>query len=132
MTNEELRRLLQDTYFANVDSAQASAAVQAFTPDVRWQHTQVWAHDGHDSRYTDRIEERDALSDFMHARVKEMQLVRIRHQVDETIVSGERGAFRARVIGPEGDSLGFVGWVELKDNLVSRYIVMPENYSSAE
>lgn len=129
MNNHELQQLLQETYFNNVDSAQARGAVQAFTSNVLWQHTQVWAHDGHDSRYTDRIEGREALFEFMDARVKEMQIVKIRHQVDEAIVSGSRGAFRARVVGPEGDSLGFVGWVELRDGLIARYMVMPETYS---
>lgn len=132
MTNDELRQLLQDSYFDNVDSAQANAAVQAFTPDAHWQHTQVWAHDGHDSRYTDQIQGRQALFEFMDARVKEMQVVQIRHQVDEVIVSGNRGAFRARVVGPEGESLGFVGWVELQGDLISRYIVMPESYSISQ
>jgi len=129
MTNQDLKELLQSTYFNNVDTARAREAIAAFTPDVRWQHTQVWAHDGHDSRYTDRIEGREALFHFMDERVKEMQVVQIRHQVDEAIVSGNRGAFRAQVIGPEGDSIGFIGWVELCDGLIDHYIVMPESYS---
>ena len=130
MTAEELRAHLQHTYFDNVDTANPEGAVLAFTPDMHWQHTQVWAHDGHDSRHTDRLQGRAALLDFMQARVKEMQVIKIRHRVDEVIVTGDRGAFRASVLGPEGRRLGFLGWVELCDGLIQRYIVVPEDFAA--
>ena len=121
-----LKALLQHTYFDNVDGARAEDAVKAFTPDVHWQHTQVWAHDGHDARHTDSLHGQDALHDFLAERVKQMQVIRITHHVDEVVTDGDRGAFRARVVGPDGSSKGFVGWVELRDGLLQRYIVMPE------
>ncbi len=130
MNDNELLHHLQSVYFDNVDTARPGDAVKAFTPDVIWQHTQVWAHDGHDSRHTDRLDGQDALYAFMSDRVGEMQVIKIKHVVDEAIVSGDRGAFRARVVGPEGNSLGFVGWVELRDGLIQRYIVMPENFAA--
>lgn len=130
MTNEELRALLQETYFDNIDNAHPEEAVKAFVPDVQWQHTQVWAHDGHDSRHTDSIDGRDNLFAFLDARVKEMQVIQIKHTVDEAIVSGERGAFRARVTGPGGEPKHFLGWVEIRDGLLQRYIVVPENFAA--
>jgi hypothetical protein len=130
MKAEELREHLQHKYFDNVDTANPADAVLAFTPDMHWQHTQVWAHDGHDSRHTDRLQGRDALLDFMQARVKEMQVIKIRHRVDEVIVNGDRGAFRASVLGPTGRRLGFMGWVELRDGLIQSYIVVPEDFAA--
>ena len=130
MTPEELRNHLQKNYFDNVDTANPGGAILAFTPDMHWQHTQVWAHDGHDSRHTDRLQGRDALFEFMEARVKEMQVIQIRHKVDDVIVTGDCGAFRARVIGPTGRELGFLGWVELNDGLIKRYIVVPEDFAA--
>jgi hypothetical protein len=125
-----LKALLQNVYFNNVDTANAEAAVAALAPDVHWQHTQVWAHDGHDSRHTDRLAGRDAVHAFLAERVTEMQRIRITHHVDDVVTDGERGAFRARVVGPDGSSKGFVGWVEVADNRLKRYIVMPEDFAS--
>lgn len=130
MNADQLRALLQNTYFDNIDGARPAEAVDAFTADVHWQHTQVWAHDGHDSRRTDRLRGREVLRDFLAARVKQMQVIRIRHKVDEVIVSGDRGAFRARVVGPDGTSKGFLGWVELRDGLLQSYIVVPEDFAA--
>ena len=131
MTPAALRDHLQSCYFDNVDTANPDGAVMAFTSDVEWQHTQVWAHDGHDSRQTDRLQGREALLDFLRERVKETQVIQIRHQLDETVVSDGCGAFRGRVLGPFGKSLGFLGWVELRDGLVSRYIVVPEDFAAS-
>ncbi|EED35880.1 hypothetical protein NOR51B_1827 [Luminiphilus syltensis NOR5-1B] len=131
MTPEALKAHLQGCYFDNVDTANPDGAVMAFTPDMEWQHTQVWAHDGHDSRQTDRLSGRQALLDFMRVRVKETQIIQIKHKVDETIVTGNSGAFRGRVVGPSGKELRFLGWVELRDDLVSRYIVVPEDFAAS-
>jgi hypothetical protein len=130
MTSEELHAQLQGMYFDNVDTANPDAAVLAFTADMYWQHTEVWAHDGHDSRHTDRLQGRDELLHFMQARVKEMQIIEIRHRVEEVIVSDDRGAFRARALDPSGRSLGFLGWVELCDDLIARYLVVPEDFAA--
>ncbi|WP_027948803.1 nuclear transport factor 2 family protein [Haliea salexigens] len=129
MTPEELHAHLQHVYFDNVDTANPAGAVLAFTRDMHWQHTQVWPHDGHDSRHTDHLHGRAALLEFMQTRVKEMQVIRIRHRVDEVIVQGDRGAFRASVLDPSGRSLGFLGWIELSDGLIHRYLVVPEDSS---
>ena len=131
MTPEALKDHLQRCYFDNVDTANPDGAVMAFTPDVKWQHTQVWPHDGHHSRQTDRLQGREALLDFMRKRVQETQVIQIRHQVDETVVTGDSGAFRGRVLDPSGKSLRFLGWVELRDGLVSRYIVVPEDFAAS-
>ncbi len=68
--------------------------------------------------------------EFMQARVKEMQVIKIRHRVDEVIVTGDRGAFRACVLDPSGRSLNFLGWVELRDGLIQRYVVVPEDFAA--
>lgn len=126
MTEQQLQCLLQNTYFDNIDNARPERAVEAFTPEAQWQHTQVWAHDGHNARHTDRLVGRAALLAFLSARVPQMQAIQIKHQVDEVIVSAERGAFRARVIGPDGRSVGFMGWVEISGDKLKTYTVVPE------
>ena len=130
MNEQELHSLLQHRYFDNIDGARPRQAVEAFVADARWQHTQVWAHDGHDSRYTDRLAGRDKLLKFLSVRVPQMQQIRIRHQVDEVIVSGHRGAFRARVIGADGRALGFLGWVETRGGRLQSYLVVPEDFAA--
>lgn len=130
MNSQELHTLLQNTYFDNIDSAKPELAIAAFTADVSWQHTQVWAHDGHNSRHTDCLNGRPALLNFLSARVPQMQVIEIKHQVDEVVVTNNRGAFRARVVGPSGRSVGFLGWVELNGEQLQRYIVVPENFSA--
>jgi len=132
MTPDQLREHLQENYFDNVDGARPEQAVQAFTTDVRWQHTQVWQHDGHDARTTDRLVGRQALCDFLQARVPEMQVIAIRHEVNAVIVNGDCGAFRAAVVGPSGRRVGFLGWVQLEDRLISDYLVVPESFSVKE
>lgn len=129
MDKQDLYTLLQQRYFDNIDTANPAGAVAAFVPDAHWQHTQVWPHDGHDARTTDRLEGREALLAFLTDRVVQMQRIRIRHRVDEVILSGDRGAFRARVEGPDGRSLGFLGWVELRGGLLQRYLVVPEDFA---
>lgn len=130
MNGSELIELLQKTYFDNVDSARPEQAVCAFAPKVHWQHTQVWAHDGHDARHTDIIHSAAELESFLRERVVQMQEIQIKHVVDEAVVEGGRGAFRARVIGPTGRSLAFLGWVEIADGKIQKYIVSPERMSA--
>ena len=130
MDEQGLLALLQRTYFDNIDTGRPERAVEAFHAQARWQHTQVWAHDGHDSRTTDRLEGRDRLLEFLSARVPEMQKIQIRHEVDDVIVSGPRGAFRARVIGPDGRALGFLGWVEIEGQKLNSYLVVPEDFAA--
>jgi hypothetical protein len=128
MTENELHELLQLNYFDNIDSGNASAAVLAFPVDAQWQHTQVWAHDGHDSRHTDRLDGRATLLAFLSARVPQMQVIQIKHRVDEVILSGDRGAFRGCVLGPDGRTLGFIGWVTLRDDHLQSYTIVPEDF----
>lgn len=122
----DLYSLLQETYFDNIDAGDAAAAVEAMHENVEWVHTQVWEHDGHSSRHTDTLDGREAVREFLAGRIDEMQSVGIEHKIRETVHEGDRGAFRAAVVGPDGDALPFLGWVELTDGTVSKYIVAPE------
>lgn len=130
MTEQQLLKLLQETYFNNIDSGRPEDAVKAFARDAIWQHTQVWAHDGHDSRTTDRLAGREELLQFLAARVPQMQTISITHTVDEVIVQDGRGAFRARVSGPDGGSKRFLGWVETDGEKLTSYLVVPEDFAA--
>lgn len=122
----ELYSLLQEMYFDNIDAGDAASAVASMHEDVNWVHTQVWEHDGHGSHYTDELDGREAVREFLAGRIDEMQAEGIEHKIRETVHEGDRGAFRAEVVGPDGERLPFIGWVELTDGKVSRYLVAPE------
>ena len=122
----DLNNLLQETYFDNVDAGNADAAVEALHEDVHWVHTQVWEHDGHARHHVDTLDGREAVREFLAGRIDEMQAEGIEHKVCKTVHEGDCGAFRAEVVGPEGDVRPFLGWVELMDGTVSEYIVAPE------
>jgi len=125
-TQSQLHALLQHTYFDNIDQGDADRAVQAFTEDVTWSHYQVWEHHGHMRNHADAFSGRKEVRDFLAARIADMQVEGIRHQVTSVIVQGGEGAFRAEVVGDAGESMRFFGWVELDDRRISRYIVGPE------
>ena len=126
MTSEQLRGLLQQTYFDSIDQSNADRAVQAFTDDVEWSHYQVWEHHGHMRNRVDVFRGRAEVRDFLAGRIADMQEEGIRHQVRHVISEGNTGAFRADVQGPTGQSMKFFGWVELTDGKISKYIVGPE------
>jgi ketosteroid isomerase-like protein len=126
ITQVQLHALLQHNYFDSIDQGDADHAVQAFTDDVAWSHYQVWEHHGHMRNRADAFKGRKELRDFLAARITDMQVEGIRHQVTRVIVQGSEGAFRAEVLGVKGKNMRFFGWVELTNGRISRYIVGPE------
>ncbi len=126
ITQVQLHALLQHGYFDSIDQGDADRAVQVFTDDVAWSHYQVWEHHGHMRNRADVFKGRKELRDFLAARIADMQVEGIRHQVTHVIVQGNEGAFRAEVLGVTGKNMRFFGWVELTDGRISRYIVGPE------
>jgi len=125
-TQTQLQALLQNTYFNSIDQGDADRAVQAFTDDVEWSHYQVWEHHGHMRNRADVFKGRQEVRDFLAARIADMQVEGIRHQVSRVIVEGSEGAFRAEVVGVTGKNMRFFGWLELSDGRISKYIVAPE------
>lgn len=125
-TGEELHELLQGTYFDSIDAGDAQTAASAVHENVEWVHTQVWEHDGHTGQETDTYHGREAVFEFLDGRIDEMQIEGIEHTVRDAIVDGGTGAFRAAVVGPDGDTQPFMGWVELAGGTISTYIVAPE------
>lgn len=126
ITQEQLHTLLQTSYFDSIDRGDADHAVEAFTDDVTWSHYQVWEHHGHTRNRADVLRGRKELRDFLAARITDMQVEGIRHQVKRVIVQGNEGAFRAEVVGVTGENMHFFGWIELTEGRISRYIVGPE------
>ena len=124
-TTDQLYDLLQRIYFDGIDNADASAAAEAMHENVEWIHTQVWEHDGHSRSQTDTLHGRESVREFLAARIKEMQVEGIKHQLRKVITEGATGAFRAEVVGPAGVSTAFFGWVEIKDKKIITYIVGP-------
>ena len=122
----QLRKLLQQVYFDNIDRGNADGAVAAFTEDVAWSHYQVWEHHGHLRNHADVFHGRDEVRDFLAGRISDMQAEGIRHLVTNAIVQDDEGAFRAKVVGAGGTSQRFFGWAELSEGKISRYIIGPE------
>ena len=117
--------LLQTIYFDNIDNANASDAVEAMHDSVEWIHTQVWEHDGHSSDYVDNLNGLTAVREFLTERVKEMQIEGIKHKVNKVLTDGVSGSFQADVIGIDGVKKPFFGWVEIKDQKIISYRVLP-------
>ncbi len=126
ISKSQLHSLLQTCYFDSIDRGDADGAVQAFTDDVAWAHYQVWEHHGHMRNRAKVFKGCKEVRDFLAARIADMQVEGIRHQVKSVIVQGSEGAFRAEVVGVTGENKRFFGWVELSDGKISRYIVGPE------
>ena len=118
--------MLQLTYFNGIDNANPDLAVEALHENIKWVHTQVWEHDGHDSSIIDTLDGREAVREFLTQRIQQMQVVGIKHKVGPVITDGVHGAFRAEVVGPTGKKVPFFGWVELANGKISSYMVMPE------
>lgn len=122
-----LYQLLQHGYFDNIDNANAIKAVEVFTENAEWKHTQVWEHDGHDRKKPDIINGRVAIFDFLDKRIHEMQAIGFKHKVHKVVCDGRNGAFQASVVMPGTDkSVPFFGWVVLEDSKISSYQVFPE------
>ena len=125
ITTERLLYLLQQVYFDNIDSARAEEAAEAMHESIEWIHTQVWEHDGHDSSYIDKLKGREAVKEFLIERVKEMQVEGITHKVNKDMTYGSSGAFQASEIAANGEKKTYLGWVEVKDEKIISYKVMP-------
>ena len=126
MNEQDLLQLLQHTYFDGIDQRDPDRAVGALTDDIEWIHTQVWVHDGHDRSRIDTLRGKDTVRNFLAARIEQMQAIGIEHKVRKVFCDGASGAFRAEVVGPEGTGKAFIGWVELDNGKVSKYVVYPE------
>tara|TARA_B100001121_G_C18659647_1_gene608193 strand:- start:734 stop:1129 length:396 start_codon:yes stop_codon:yes gene_type:complete len=124
--NEEyLFHLLQDIYFDNIDTAKADEASEAMHNDVRWVHNQVWEHDAHKSNIRDTLNGRKEVREFLRKRVVEMQIEGIIHKVENVVSDGKLGAFKANVIGTDKSKKPFFGLVEIKDDKIIYYRVLP-------
>lgn len=123
---EMMLGLLQKTYFDGIDGADADKAASALHDDIHWAHTQVWEHHGHDRKRPDALKGRAAVHAFLAKRIGDMQEEGIEHKVRQAVCDGEKGAFRAEVVGPTGKAIAFFGWVEIQDGKIKTYIVGPE------
>ena len=121
---ERAFHLFQNVYYANVDRGDMAAATEAFHPDVDWSHAQVWAHHEFARGNAHSLRGRQAVHEFLAARVPQLREARITHHVREMVMVGDRGAFLGAVEGP-GATKEFMVWFELRDGLVSRYTLRP-------
>ena len=120
-----LMYLLQDIYFDNIDTAKADEASEAMHNDVRWVHNQVWEHDAHKSNIRDALNGRKEVREFLRKRIVEMQIEGIIHKVENVVSDGKLGAFKANVIGKDKSKKPFFGLVEIKDDKIIYYRVLP-------
>ncbi len=120
----QARHLFQTIYYGHVDQGDMDTAVMAFHPDVEWSHAQVWAHHGFARGEPTQLHGRDSVHAFLAARVAELKDAGITHHVREMVMEGDKGAFIGAVEGP-GPDRAFMVWFEVKDKLVSRYVLRP-------
>ena len=122
---DHLMYLLQDTYFDNIDTAKGDEASEAMHNDVRWVHNQVWEHDAHKNNIRDVLNGRKEVREFLRKRIVEMQIEGIIHKVENVVSDGKLGAFKANVIGTDKSKKPFFGLVEIKDDKIIYYRVLP-------
>ena len=125
INKEKLFSLLQNDYFDNIDNNNPEGVYAAMHENVKWIHTQVWEHDGHDGSEVDVLTGQKSVIDFLKKRVPEMQIEGIEHKVDKVLTDGKSGSFLANVIGKDGTLKPFFGWVEIADEKIILYRVMP-------
>ena len=124
-TRERAYELFETIYYGNIDRGDMTAAATALHADVEWSHQQVWAHHGF-ARGTPEVRYgRAAVQEFLAARVQQLREARIRHHVRDLVFERDRGAFIGAVDGPDGRSLAFMVWFELRDDLIRRYVLRP-------
>ena len=124
-TKARALELFQTVYYDSVDRGDMAAAASAYTEDVEWSHAQVWAH--HDYQRDSQpaaLRGRAAVEAFLSERRDKLAQARIRHKVRDMVFENGRGAFLGAVEG-EGRELPFMVWFELRDGLVSRYLLRP-------
>jgi hypothetical protein len=124
-TAQRAFELFETVYYGNIDRCDMAQAVTALHPDVEWSHQQVWAHHGFARGTPETRRGRSAVEEFLSARVAQLREAHIRHHVRDMVFEGDRGAFLGAVDGPDGRSLWFMVWFELRDELVSRYVLRP-------
>ena len=125
ITQDKLYSLLQHDYFDNIDNVNAKGASEAMHKDVEWIHTQVWEHDGYDASTIDVLKGRREVNDFLEGRVGEIEKEGIKHRVDKVLTDGKSGSFLANVVGKDGALKPFFGWVEIEDEKIILYRVIP-------
>ena len=124
-TAERAYELFEKIYYGNIDRGDMAAAATALHPEVEWSHQQVWAHHEFARGAPERLQGRTTVEQFLAARVEQLRDARIRHHVRDMVFERNRGAFLGAVDGPDGRTLGFMVWFELRDDLVSRYLLRP-------
>ena len=124
-TRDLAYRLLQSTYYDSIDKGDMVRACSALHPDVDWTHAQVWAHHQFERAEASGFRGRQAIQDFLTARVAQLAEARITHHVDDMVIEGDKGAFLGHVAGPDGTTRPFFVWFELRDGLIGRYTLRP-------
>lgn len=121
-----VRTLFQDGYYDNIDGQDIDKAVLTMHPDVEFIHTQVWQ--GGDLRLgSNHWHGRTQVRAFLTEAAPRLKDAQIRHKVDTVVVDGDRGALQCHVENRDGADVKapFLVWFELKDDMISRYIVCP-------
>ncbi|MBV7407454.1 nuclear transport factor 2 family protein [Maritimibacter sp. DP1N21-5] len=124
-TREDAIRLIQSIYYDSIDAGDMARAATALHPDIDWSHAQVWAHHDFARAEPSGFKGRQAVRDFLAARVDQLREARITHGIEDMVFENDRGAFLGNVTGPDGTTKPFMVWFALTDGLVSRYDLRP-------
>jgi hypothetical protein len=124
-TKEKAYALLQTIYYDSIDRGDMVAAASALHESVEWSHLQVWAHHNFTrEKGPEQLKGRQEVEAFLSARKGEIAELKVRHKIRDLVFESDKGAFLGYV-GREGKEVPFIGWYELNDDKVSRYIIRP-------
>ncbi len=126
-TAERAYELFEHLYYGHIDRCEMARAAEALHPEIEWSHQQVWAHHEFQRGAPQELHGSDAVREYLAARVPQLREARIRHHVRDMVFDAQRdrGAFLGAVDGPDGRSLPFMVWFELRDDRVKKYVLRP-------
>ena len=89
-TRDNAIHLIQSTYYDGIDAGDMARAATALNPDIDWSHAQVWAHHGFVRAEPSGVKGRQAVHDFLAARVDQLREAQITHAIEDMVLEDGR------------------------------------------
>jgi ketosteroid isomerase-like protein len=127
-SHPEAVEIFQARYFDSVDRGDWRAACAVMSEDVEWSHISAWKGDdlGFDHSTPELFRDRAQVESLLSKVVPNIVKAGIRHEIEDLVVEGERGAFLCRATSAKkSDVARFMVWFEVRAGAVTRYLMRP-------
>jgi ketosteroid isomerase-like protein len=112
--------LLQRGYYDSINAGDMAGAAAVLHEDVEWSHGPVWGQPA--SELIENLHGRSAVEAVLTGRKQALSPLTL--EIRDLVVEGDKGAFLADIGDAESRS-PYMGWFELRDGKISRYLVRP-------